>query len=67
MRQQFRPPMLPTRRNPLDYQLAPEINEMEISVDELKLQQVVINLLSNAVMFTPDDGRVTVRATLAEK
>ncbi len=51
----------------LDYQLAPEIDEVEIRADEPKLQQVVINLLSNAVMFTPDSGRVTVRAKVADE
>jgi len=51
----------------LDYQLAPELDELEIRADETKLQQVVINLLSNAVMFTPDGGRISVRAKLADK
>ncbi len=48
-------------------QLAPEIDDLEIRADKLKLQQVVINLLSNAIMFTPDGGRVIVRAKLADK
>ncbi len=51
----------------LDCQLAPEIEEMEIHADGPKLQQVVINLLSNAVMFTPDGGRIIVRVKLADK
>ncbi len=51
----------------LDCQLAPEIDKLEIRADEPKLQQVVINLLSNAVMFTPDGGRIIVRAKLADK
>ncbi len=51
----------------LDYQLAPEIDELEIRADEPKLQEVVINLLSNAVMFTPDGGRITVKAKVADK
>jgi two-component system, NtrC family, sensor kinase len=33
-----------------------------ITADELKVKQIVFNLLSNAVKFTPDGGRVDLRA-----
>jgi signal transduction histidine kinase/DNA-binding response OmpR family regulator len=38
----------------------PDLDEVE--ADERKVKQVVFNLLSNAVKFTPDGGRVDVRA-----
>jgi len=34
--------------------------------DERKIRQIVLNLLSNAVKFTPEDGRVEVKAMLAD-
>jgi PAS domain S-box-containing protein len=34
----------------------------EIFADRLRFKQILYNLLSNAVKFTPDGGRVTVRA-----
>jgi signal transduction histidine kinase/DNA-binding response OmpR family regulator len=40
--------------------VGPELDEVE--ADERKVKQVVFNLLSNAVKFTPDGGRVDVRA-----
>jgi signal transduction histidine kinase/CheY-like chemotaxis protein len=43
--------------------VAPEVGV--IWADELKLKQVVLNLLTNAVKFTPDGGAVDVRAEIA--
>ena len=44
----------------LSVDAGPELDEVE--ADERKVKQVVFNLLSNAVKFTPDGGRVEVRA-----
>jgi signal transduction histidine kinase len=37
-----------------------------IAADERKVKQVVFNLLSNAVKFTPDGGRIDVRARVVD-
>src|SRR4029453_3626824 len=37
-----------------------------IQGDERKVKQVLLNLLSNALKFTPEGGRIELRATLAE-
>jgi signal transduction histidine kinase len=37
-----------------------------IRADERKVKQVLLNLLSNALKFTPEGGRIDVRATVHE-
>ena len=44
----------------LELEVTPPLDE--ILADERKLKQVVVNLLANAVKFTPDGGRVSVQA-----
>src|SRR5947199_7196523 len=41
-------------------------NDIVIQADERKLRQVVFNLMSNAVKFTPPGGRVDVSARMTD-
>jgi signal transduction histidine kinase len=38
-----------------------------VPADERKIKQVVLNLLSNSIKFTPEGGRIEVRAVPAEE
>ncbi len=44
----------------LELKISPEVNEIEFSIDERRIKQVMYNLLSNAVKFTPDGGSVLI-------
>jgi GAF domain-containing protein len=51
----------------LSLDVAPEVAALgEIEADERKIRQVILNLLTNAVKFTPDGGAVSVTALLKE-
>ncbi len=48
----------------LGQQIDPQLTE--ITADERKFKQILLNLLTNAVKFTPDNGRIDVSARLEE-
>jgi signal transduction histidine kinase/CheY-like chemotaxis protein len=43
-------------------ELVTEVSEMAVQADRVRLRQIIDNLLSNAIKFTPEGGRITVRA-----
>jgi PAS domain S-box-containing protein len=44
----------------LDLILPPELEGLEIEADERKIKQILFNLLSNSLKFTPDGGSIKV-------
>jgi len=49
-----------TKRLSVEVEIAPAVEELVI--DPAKLKQVLYNYLSNAIKFTPEDGRIIIRA-----
>ena len=53
-------------RRGIDLQRAVDERLGQIRGDERKIKQVLLNLLSNALKFTPEGGRIDVRAALVD-
>ncbi len=53
-------------RNGIALAVTTEPSEIEITADERRVRQIVFNLLTNAVKFTPTDGRVDLSARLED-
>jgi PAS domain S-box-containing protein len=49
----------------LNMQLEIDVNLPDIEADELKVKEIVYNLLSNAIKFTPEGGKIGMRAKKA--
>jgi signal transduction histidine kinase len=58
-------PFMTARQLHLQLSLAPDLGTFEIDAD--KISAVLVNLMTNAIKFTPDHGRIELAADLVDK
>ena len=50
----------------LDYTGSPDLDALTVMLDEFKFKQILINLLSNALKYSPQDGRIVLHGEVHE-